>query len=142
MSVEMADIRAGLATNLKTVSGSRQVLTYPTDNQLPPALIVVGFDSVTRIGFGKPGSNRGSYEIPFVIQGVAGKPTVKSAHIVLDKWLSPFAAENVWAAIEYDPTLGGKVSSLSVTSCDGYQEILLPGGVYMLGSTWHVTIEL
>ncbi len=138
----MADIRAGLATNLKTVSGSRQVLAYPTDNQLPPSLIVVGFDSVTRIGFGKPGSSRGSYEIPFVIQGVAGKPTVKSAHIVLDRWLSPFAAENVWAAIEYDPTLGGKVSSLYVTSNDGYQEILLPGGVYMLGSTWHVTIEL
>ena len=138
----MADIRAGLATNLKTVSGSRQVLTYPTDNQLPPSLIVVGFDSVTRIGFGKPGSSRGSYEIPFVIQGVAGKPTVKSAHIVLDRWLSPFAAENVWAAIESDPTLGGKVSSLSVTSNDGYQEILLPGGVYMLGSTWHVNIEL
>ncbi len=136
----MADIRNGLATNLKTVSGSRQVLAYPTDNQLPPSLIVVGFDRITRTGFGKP--PHGSYEIPFLIQGVAGKPTVKSAHIVLDKWLSPMATENVWAAIEYDTTLGGKVSSLSVVECDGYQEILLPGGVYMLGSTWHVTIEL
>ncbi len=138
----MADIRAGLATNLKTVSGSRQVLAYPTDNQLPPSLIVVGFDSIERTGFGNPGSGRGSYEIPFVIQGVAGKPTVKSAHIVLDRWISPLASENVWAAIEHDTTLGGKVSSLYVTSCDGYQEILLPGGVYMLGTTWHVNIEL
>jgi len=142
MTVEMADIRAGLATNLKTVSGSRQVLAYPTDNQLPPTLLVVGFDRIVRTGFGNPGSGRGSFEIPFLIQGIAGKPTVKSAHIVLDRWLSPFASENVWGAIESDRTLGGKVSSLSVVECDGYQEILLPGGVYMLGSTWHVNIEL
>ncbi len=142
MSVEMADIRQGLATNLKTVSGSRQVLAYPTDNQLPPSLIVVGFDSIIRTGFGNPGSGRGSYEIPFLIQGVAGKPTVKSAHIVLDRWISPLASENVWGAIEHDTTLGGKVSNLYVTGCDGYQEILLPGGVYMLGTTWHVNIEL
>lgn len=138
----MADIRNGLAANLKTLGTSRQVLAYPTDNQVPPTLLVVGFDRITRTGFGNPGSSRGSYEIPFIIQGIAGKPTVKSAHIVLDKWLSPLATLNVWGAIESDRTLGGKVSSLSVVECDGYQEILLPGGVTMLGSTWHVNIEL
>jgi hypothetical protein len=142
MSVEMADIRNGLATNLKTVGTSRQVLAYPTDNQVPPTLLVVGFDKITRTGFGNPGSGRGSYEIPFIVQGIAGKPTTKSAHIVLDKWLSPLASVNVWGAIESDRTLGGKVSSLSVVECDGYQEILLPGGVTMLGSTWHINIEL
>ena len=142
MSVEIADIRAGLATNLKTLAQSRQVMAYPTDNQTPPSLIVVGFDEIVRTGFGNPGSGRGSYEIPFVIQGIAGKPTNRSAHVVLDKWLSPLATLNVWGAIESDRTLGGKVSNLSVTRCDGYQEIMLPGGVTMLGSTWHVQIEL
>lgn len=138
----MQDIRLGLQTNLKTVTGSRQVMAYPTDNQTPPSLIVVGFDRIVRTGFGNPGSGRGSFEIPFIVQGIAGKPTTKSAHVVLDKWLSPFASENVWGAIESDRTLGGKVSSLAVTECDGYQEIMLPGGVTMLGSTWHVQIEL
>ena len=142
MSVEIADIRQGLATNLKTLGQSRQVLAYPTDNQVPPSLIVVGFDEINRTGFGNPGSGRGSYEIPFVVQGIAGKPTTKSAHVTLDKWLSPLASLNVWAAIESDRTLGGKVSSLYVSKNDGYQEILLPGGVAMLGSTWHVVIEL
>ena len=142
MTVEISDIRQGLATNLRTLGQSRQVMAYPTDNQTPPSLIVVGFDRVTRTGFGNPGSSHGSYEIPFIIQGVAGKPTTRSAHVTLDKWLSPFASLNVWGAIESDRTLGGKVSSLSVTECDGYQEIMLPGGVTMLGSTWHVLIEL
>lgn len=141
-NVEIADIRNGLAANLKTLGQSRQVMAYPTDNQTPPSLIVVGFDKITRTGFGQPSRLAGSYEIPFVIQGIAGKPTNRSAHVVLDKWLSPLASLNVWAAIESDTTLGGKVSSLSVTECDGYQEILLPGGVTMLGSTWHVQIEL
>jgi len=142
VAVEIADIRAGLATNLRTLGTSRQVLAYPTDNQLPPTLLVVGFDQISRTGFGNPGSGRGSYEIPFVVQGIAGKPTTRSAHVTLDKWLSPLASLNVWGAIESDRTLGGKVSSLAVTGCDGYQEILLPGGVTMLGSTWHVLIEL
>ena len=142
MSVEIADIRAGLVTNLKTLGVSRQVMAYPTDNQTPPSLIVVGFDQIRRTGFGNPGSGRGSYEIPFIVQGIAGKPTTRSAHVVLDKWLSPLASLNVWGAIESDRTLGGKVSSLAVTECDGYQEIMLPGGVTMLGSTWHVLIEL
>jgi len=141
MAVEIADIRAGLATNLETVAESRQVSAYPLTAPTPPSLLVMGFDKIVRTGFGTR-SGGGSFEIPFLIQGVAGKATDKGAHIRLDKWLSPFAALNVWRAIESDPTLGGTVSSLAVTECDGYQHITVAPGVEYLGSTWHVQIEL
>lgn len=137
MAFEIADIRAGLQTNLKTVSESRQVLEYPTGATSPPALIVMGFDKITPITFG-----RGGYEIPFLVQGLAGKSTEKGAHIRLDKWLSPQGSLNVWAAIESDPTLGGKVSQTFVTECDGYQLITVAPGVEYLGSTWHVQITI
>lgn len=137
MSVEIADIRAGLQTNLKTLGESRQVLEYPTGNPTPPALIVMGFDQIIPITF-----SRGAYEIPFLVQGLAGKATDKGAHIRLDKWLSPFGSLNVWTAIESDPTLGGKVAQAFVTKCDGYQLITVAPGVEYLGSTWHVQIEL
>lgn len=137
MAVEIADIRAALATNLKTLATSRQVLDTPTGNYVPPSLIVMGFDKITPTSFG-----RGGYEVPFLIQGLAGKATEKSAHLQLDKWLSPFGSLNVWAAIESDPTLGGKVSQAFVTECDGYQLITVAPGVEYLGSTWHVQILL
>lgn len=141
MTVEIADIREGLATNLRTISESRQVSAYPLDAPTPPSLIVMGFDKITRTGFGTRVGG-GSFEMAFLVQGVAGKPTSKSAHIRLDKWLSPFGSLNVWHAIATDPTLGGKVSQAYVTECDGYQLLTVAPGVEMLGSTWHVTIEL
>lgn len=141
MTVEIADIRAGLAANLETLGESRQVLEYPTGNPTPPSLIVVGFDKTIRTGFGTRAGG-GSYELQFIVQGLAGKATEKGAHVRLDKWLSPFGSLNVWHAIESDTTLGGKVSQCFVTECDGYQLITVAPGVEYLGTTWHVQIEL
>jgi hypothetical protein len=136
VAVEIADIRAGLAANLAMVSASRQVSAYPASVATPPSLVVVGFDEITALTFG-----RLSYDIPFTVQGLAGKATLKSAYIQLDKWLSPQGALNVWSAIESDKTLGGKVENVVVTSCDGSQ-IIEVGGAELLGSTWHVEITL
>ncbi len=137
MSVEIKDIRAGLATNLQTLSDTFQVSNYPKDNPTPPAFIIVGFDQIVRAGFG----NR-SFTIPFVIRGLAGMPTQESAYVRLDQWLSPIGAINVWTAIESDKSLGGKVQDVTVQRCDGVQTITLTGGVEVLGSTWHVQILL
>ena len=140
MTTAIKDIRAGLVTNLKQVTDSRQVSAYRKPAPTPPALMVVGFGEITRTTFGKK-----SFEIPFMVQGLAGAPTEESAQIRLDQWISPFGvggSTNVWEAIEHDQTLGGKVSSLFVERCDGAQFIQVQPGVEMLGSTWHVTIEL
>ena len=137
MTLDISDIRAGLATNLQTVAESVQVSAYRMASPTPPSLIVVGFDEITRTGFGMA-----SFEIPFLVQGLAGAATEKGAQIRLDKWLSPLGSLSVWAAIESDKTLAGKVSNVIVTKCDGAQFIETGPGIELLGSTWHVQIEL
>lgn len=136
MSVEISAIRAGLVTNLKTVAESRQVSAYRLEAPTPPALLVVGFDKMTPLTFG-----RSTFELPFLVQGLAGAATEKGAQIRLDKWLSPLGALSVWTALESDRTLGGIVNDLVVTECDGAQFIETKHGEF-LGSTWHVRIEL
>jgi hypothetical protein len=130
----MAQIRVGLATNLQTLGDSRQVSAYRKQAPTPPSLMVTGFGPLAKTAFG-------SWQIEFMVQGLAGAPTQESAQIRLDEWISPLGATSVWNAIESDKTLGGIVNNAIVTACDGAQFIETPGGE-VLGSTWHVQIEL
>jgi len=134
MSVEIADIRAGLAANLQTVGESVQVSAYKLEAATPPSLIVTGYSEITRTAFG-------SYEFQFYVQGIAGAATQKGAQIRLEKWVSPTGSLSVWRALESDKTLGGKVANAIVTKCDGEQYIETNHGEF-LGSTWHVQVEI
>lgn len=131
----MVDIRNGLVTNLGSITGCSKV-AYRSGNVTPPALVVTGFGGNTeRVAMG-------SWEIEVLIQGLAGKPLSTSAERRLDQWLLPRGTHDVWAAIESDKTLGGTVSSLHVVANDGTQIIILDNGSEVLGTTWHVAIEL
>ena len=134
MSVEIKQIRAGLQTNLKTLAETRQVSAYQKDSATPPALLVGNPGQIIKTGMG-------SYQIEIPVQGLAAAATDESAQVRLDKWLSPTGALSVWKAIESDKTLGGLVGNTIVLRCDGSQLIQTKHGE-MLGSTWHVQIEL
>lgn len=133
---EISQIRAGLVANIKTTIGSTaQVSPYRSHAPTPPTVMVMGFGEVKKVAMG-------SWEInDFLVQGLAGSPTQESAQMRLDTWLSPLGATNIWTAIESDKTLGGIVNNATVTKCDGAQFIETPGGE-VLGSTWHIQIEL
>jgi hypothetical protein len=134
--VEISQIRAGLVANIKAVVGNTaQVSPYRSHAPTPPTIMVTGFGEVAKVAMG-------SWEIDnFLIQGLAGAPTQESAQMRLDTWLSPEGATNIWTAIESDKTLGGIVNNAIVTRCDGAQFIETPGGE-VLGTTWHIQIEL
>jgi hypothetical protein len=131
----MGDIRAGLVANLATITGCQKA-AYRTGNATPPALVVAGFGgNIERIAMG-------SWSLELLIQGLAGKTLNSAAERKLDAWLLPGGDQDVWAAIESDKTLGGKVSDLHVSANDGTQILTLDNGTEVLGTTWHVEIEL
>jgi hypothetical protein len=134
--VEISQIRAGIVANIKAVVGNTsQVTPYKSQSPTPPTIQVTGFGEIIKVAMG-------SWEIDnFLVQGLAGAPTQESAQMRLDTWLSPLGATNIWTAIESDKTLGGIVNNAIVTRCDGAQFIETPSGE-VLGSTWHIQIEL
>jgi hypothetical protein len=135
VSLEVSQIRAGIVANIKTTIGSTaQVTPYRSQSPTPPAIMVTGFGELIKVAFG-------SWQWEFLVQGLAGSPTQESAQMRLDSWLSPLGATNIWTAIESDKTLGGIVNNAIVTRCDGAQFIETPSGE-VLGSTWHIQIEL
>jgi hypothetical protein len=136
MSVNMEDIRNGIVANLSTITGC-QKNAYRSGNNTPPAIVVAGFDVMEPTSF-----SRGGHSFTMLVQGLAGKPLNKAAEVRLDKWLLPGGDEDVWAAIESDRTLNHTVDNCAVTSCDGSQLITLDNGTEVLGTTWHLQIEL
>jgi hypothetical protein len=139
VTVEISDIRTGIANNIAAVVNNATVSAYRLAAPIAPAILVTGVESIDQTSFG---STTGGYQIIIVVQALAGKPTEKGAQILLDKWLSPWGAVNVSAAIESDPTLGGKVSDVTVMTNDGTQIVALDSGTDVLASTWHVQVDL
>jgi hypothetical protein len=140
MPTLMSDIRAGLAANLRTVqdgTGKPQVNEYRLDSPSPPMLQVTGFDEMTPTAF-----QAGGYSIGMIVQGFCATVTDKGGQGRLDEWLFPTGTRSVWRAIESDRTLGGKVAALAVTSCEGSQIFTLRNGTEVIGSTWHVQVEI
>lgn len=136
---EFSAIRAGIATNLRTLPGvsSEQVSAYRLENPTPPTLQVLGIDSMTPTAFG-----RGGFTSTWIVQGFVAKTLSRAAQERLDKWLHPDGTESVWAALETDDTLGGVIEQLTVISNDGLTEFQLPNGVELFGSTWTLEILL
>lgn len=133
MSVSIDDIRNAIVNNLSAITGCQKV-AYRSGNPTPPAIVVAGFgESMERVSFK-------AWTFELLVQGLAGKTLNTAAERRLDQWLLPGGATDVWAALESDKTLGGKVSNCIVTSNDGTQVITLDNGTEVLGTTWHLQI--
>jgi hypothetical protein len=135
VTVETSQIRAGIVANIKaTVGSTAQVTPYKSESPTPPTLQVTGFGEVIKVAMG-------SWQMEFLVQGLAGAPTQESAQMRLDGWISPLGSTSIWKAIESDKTLGGIVNNAIVTRCDGAQFLETRGGE-VWGTTWHIQIEL
>lgn len=139
MTTEIADIRQGIANNISAHVSNATVSAYRLPAPVAPAILVTGVESIDRTSFGEGSAG---YQIIVVVQALAGKTTDKGAQILLDTWLSPWGATNVWSAIESDTTLGGKVSDVTIVSNDGTQIVSPDNITDFLASTWHVQVDL
>jgi len=110
MPATVSQVATGLQTRLATISGLRAHSYQP--EQLNPPLAFPTLDTVTyhRAMAG------GDVVMDWTISLVVGRYTDRTAHALLDDFLSYSGAKSVRAALEGDRTLGGVAATLALTS--------------------------
>ena len=131
----LAELRAGLATNLGTIADV-QVSAYMLGNPTPPTIHLLP-EEITYDG----AMGRGMDTWTITVQAFVGLVSDVGAQKRLDQMLAPTGATSVKAAVEADRTLGGKCSDLRVVSASGYKVYALAGQQgAVLGCEWTVQI--
>jgi hypothetical protein len=121
----LGDMRTGIATNLSTVSGLRTSSFIP--DTLNPPVAVVAPDTITfDQTFG-----RGQDRYTFSVEVVVGRVSDRASQNLMDNYCDPNGSKSIKAAIESDPTLGGKVFDCRVTEVRGYQQIVIADVLYL-----------
>ena len=132
MSTTVSQIRAGLATNLATVTGT-QILSYQLANPTTPSIAIFPAGTEYNQAF-----NRGTDKWTFTVQAIVSVATDQNGQQQLDAYLAPSGATSIRSAIESDRTLGGVVQNLVVSAASGYT--LFGDTPPVLGAEWTVDI--
>jgi hypothetical protein len=130
----LSELRAGIATNLATISGLRTTPTVP--DQINPPIAVVMPNTIT---YDTAFARSGGDEYEFLVMVIVGRVDERSAQNKLDAYASPSGNGSVKTAIEKDKTLGGKAFSLRVTNLRNYNQVTV-GDVTYLSAEWVVQV--
>lgn len=136
MTATAYDIRNGIATALQAIP-DLQATPYVLANPTPPSAHVmrgqVLYDQAMR---------GGTHTWTMRVQAFVALTTDIGAQTLLDQFLAPEGTYSVKAAIEADPSLGGVVSDLHVTTASGEQQYVRDQGGPVIGSEWTVQVWL
>lgn len=130
------DVREGLAAALREIQGV-QAMAYVLGSPTPPFAQVMRGPLSYHEAMGD-----GTSTWTMLVRVFVANVTDIGAQKKLDEFLSVDGARSVKAAIEADPTLGGKVADLIVTGASGEQEFVRDQGGPLLGSEWTVEVWL
>ena len=125
MTVTVGALRAGLATNLATITGLRANAIQP-DNPTPPQAIIFP----TSITFDRT-FKRGLDEYAFTITLIAGRQDARNGQAVMDGFCAPTGSGSIKTAIESDKTLGGACQTLRVTELSAYGSTSIGDTIYL-----------
>jgi hypothetical protein len=128
----LAAVRAGLKTNLETISGLRAstVIGAPVN---PPCAVVGQVELRYGLTMG------GGFEGTAKVRVYASKADNAAGQAVLDNFCDPSGAGSIKAAIESDTTAGGSVDALHVTGLDAFG-VYEVAGVDYLGAEFTVSL--
>jgi hypothetical protein len=129
----MSELRAGLANRLATITGLRTSPTLP-DQPTPPQAVVYPERVTYDTAFG-----RGSDDYTFVVLVIVGRVAERAAQTSLDAYCNSSGATSIKAAIESEPTLGGKALDCRVTEMRG-QGSLAVGDITYLTAEFLITV--
>jgi hypothetical protein len=123
--LSIADIRAGLATNLATISGLRVATEIP-DNPSPP-IAVLQLQSITYDG----AMAKGMTTYNFLISVIVGRPAEREAQRRLDAYASSTGSQSIKLAVESDKSLDGSAYDVRVSDMTNIGAVLLGEATYL-----------
>jgi len=128
-------IRAGLKTNLETISGLT-VYDYVPDFLEPPIAIIAPLNTLNYDSTMARGAD--TYEVPVILY--ISRIDAETSQDTVDSYLVASGANSIKAAIESDPTLGGAAMSVRVISATDYGEYEVTQGTSFLGVTFNIEV--
>ena len=125
-------MRAGLATNMGTISGLRTYADIPDDPMMPAAVVQLGSVSYNQA------FNKGLTEYNFVVTVIFGRLATKQAQQNLDALIST-GTGSLKTAIESDRTLGGNAYDTRVAEMTNITSVTI-GDITYLSADFAVTV--
>lgn len=110
MPATVSQVAAGLAARLATISGLR-TYTYQPEQLNPP----FAYPQINSVNYHRAFGG-GDVVMDWTVHVVVGRWTDRTAHALLDEFLSYSGTKSIRAAIEADTTLGGVCQTLIVRS--------------------------
>jgi hypothetical protein len=130
-----SSIRAGLKTNLETISGLT-VYDYVPDFLEPPIAIIAPLNTLNYDSTMARGAD--TYEVPVILY--ISRIDAETSQDTVDSYLVASGANSIKAAIESDATLGGAAMSVRVISASDYGEYEVTQGTSFLGVTFNIEV--
>lgn len=125
MPATVSQVAEGIKTRLSTINGLRTFSFQP--EQLNPP---IAFPSLSSIIYHKAFGG-GNVQMVFIIRVVVGRYLDRTAHALLDDFLSFSGAKSIRAALEGDTTLGGVASTLVVSSSADVSSLSQDGAEFL-----------
>ena len=129
----LTNIRAGIATNIGTISGLRTTAEL-VDSPNPP-IAMVQLDSIDYHQAMQNGLTRYNFTVTVVV----GRAAEREMQRKLDSYLQPTGALSVKSAIESNRTLSGEVYDLVVVNSNSIGSITINDQTY-LAAEFTVTV--
>ena len=125
-------MRAGLATNMGTITGLRTYADIPDDPMMPAAVVQLGSVSYDQA------FKKGLTEYSFVITVIFGRVATKQAQQNLDALIST-GSGSLKTAIESDRTLDGNAFDTRVSEMTNITSVTI-GDITYLSADFAVTV--
>ena len=133
----LADIRAGLKTNLVAAFPTTDVHLYTLGNASPPCFEIdlaadgVDFDLAM---------NGGLHWIPMVVRILVSDTSDVASQITVDTYMDGAASTDVKRALEADKSLGGAAQAIQVTGVVPRRWKSETTGGQLVGLEWNVSV--
>lgn len=118
-------IRAGLETNLETISGLRGYSEIPENPAIPAAVVILNSIDYDQ------SFQRGLTLYNFTITLVIGRMSTRNAQDQLNDFASNTGARSIKSAIQSDKTLSGSAFDVTVVSAGNIGTLNLNDGEYL-----------